>query len=54
MQSKTWSDAAPGSREPRELVDFRLGLRELGDISLRQREQGVSRPELKKFDCSRL
>ena len=51
---QNWSDAAPGSREVREFVCFRFGLRELGEFSLRQREQGVSRPELKKFDCSRL
>ena len=35
MQSQTWLDAAPGSRELRELVGFRLALRELGDFSLR-------------------
>ena len=54
MQSPTWSDTVPGSRELRELVGFRLRLRELSDSSLRQREQGVSRPGLKKFGCSRL
>ena len=54
MHSQTWSDAAPGSRELRELVGFRFELREIGDISLRQREQDVSKPEVKKFDCSRL
>ena len=41
-------------KELREFVCFRFGLRELGDFNLRQREQGVSRPELKKFGCSRL
>ena len=35
MQSQTCSDAATELRELRKLVGFRLGLRELGDFSLR-------------------
>ena len=53
MQSQV-SDAVAGSRELRELVGFRLGLRELRGFSLRQRKQGVSRPGLKKPGCTKL
>ena len=36
------------------LMGFRLGLRKLGGFSLRQSEQGVSRPGPKKLGYSRL